>query len=57
VSDPFYYRPDPDELYCVQATGGKLVRRGPRAYFIVWTKADGEAAETPLAGPPKLKLS
>jgi hypothetical protein len=48
--EPFHIRPDPEKIYYVQPKGGKLVRRGKYAYSIVWTKPNGQAAETPLAG-------
>jgi hypothetical protein len=47
---PYTFQPDPERPYFVQPKGGKLVKRGPRAYSIVWRTPDGKEAETPIAG-------
>jgi hypothetical protein len=47
---PFCYQPDPQQERYVQPIGGALVRRGPRAWSLVWTAPGGEKRETPLAG-------
>jgi hypothetical protein len=52
---PFSYQPDPAHERYVQPLGGKLVRRGPRAWSIVWQAPSGEARETPLA-PVSLEI-
>jgi hypothetical protein len=46
----FEWRPDPGREHDVQPKGVKLVRRGPRAFSIVWRTPDGKDVETPLAG-------
>ena len=45
---PFFYQPDRDKLLFVQAKPEKLVRRGPRAFFLVGSKPDGERVEVRL---------
>lgn len=46
---PFSHQPDPARERYVQPLRGKLVRRGPRAWSIVWQTPSGETRETPLA--------
>ena len=45
---PFFYQPDPDKRFFVAATAEKLVRRGPRKYFMVGRKPDGGEVEVRL---------
>jgi hypothetical protein len=45
---PFFYQPDPRKAFFVPAKAEKLVRRGPREYFIVGTKPDGREVEVRL---------
>ena len=46
---PFFYQPDPDLERYVQPIGGALVRRGARAWSLVWELPGGDKRETPLA--------
>jgi hypothetical protein len=45
---PFYYQPDPQKPFFVPARAEKLVRRGPREYFMVGRKPDGHEVEVRL---------
>ncbi len=45
---PFFYQPDPTKPFFVPARPEKLVRRGPREYFIVGRKPDGSEVEARL---------
>ena len=50
---PFFCQPDPSEPYFVQPKPEKLVRRGPREYYIVGRKLDGSRVEARLMPPPR----
>jgi hypothetical protein len=45
---PFFYQPDPEKPFFVPARPERLVRRGPRAYFMVGRKPDGSEVEARL---------
>jgi hypothetical protein len=45
---PFFYQPDPRKAFFVPAKPEKLVRRGPRHYFMVGKKPDGREVEVRL---------
>ncbi len=45
---PFFFQPDPEKPFFVQAKAEKLVRRGPREYFLVGKKPDGREVEAQL---------
>jgi hypothetical protein len=47
---PFYDQPDPAQEYYVQPKAEKLVRRGPREYYIIARKRDGSRIEVRLLG-------
>lgn len=44
----FFVQPDPEKPFFVQPKAVKLVRRGPRAYFLVAKKPDGREVEARL---------
>jgi hypothetical protein len=48
-SEPFRFQPDPERPFFVQPKAEKLVRRGPREYYIVGRRPDGSAIETRLS--------
>ncbi len=54
--DPVYFQPD-DKPYQVQAKPEKLVRRGPRAYYLIARKSDGSRMEVRLMPANFLKPS
>ena len=45
---PFFYRPDPDREVWTAAKPVRLVRRGPREYYLVGRKPNGEEVEVRL---------
>jgi hypothetical protein len=45
---PFFFQPDPEKPFFVAAKPEKLVRRGPREYYLAGTKPDGERVEARL---------
>jgi hypothetical protein len=49
-ASPWFFQPDGEKLYFVPARAEKLVRRGPRDYFMVGKRPDGSAAEVRLSG-------
>lgn len=48
---PFFYRPDPDREAWTAAKPVRLVKRGPRHFYLVGRKPDGEEVETRLLAP------
>ncbi|HZQ90100.1 MAG TPA: hypothetical protein VFA42_08820 [Gaiellaceae bacterium] len=46
---PFFYQPDPERDYWVQAKATKLERRGQRHFVIVGEKPDGESVEARIS--------
>jgi hypothetical protein len=45
---PFFYRPDPrGDIWCA-AKPVRLVRRGPREFYLVGRRPDGEEVEARL---------
>ena len=46
---PWYSQPDPEKPFFVPATAKKLVRRGPRDYFMVGAAPDGGEVELRLS--------
>jgi hypothetical protein len=53
---PIFCRPDPEKLFFVAAKPKKLVRRGPRKFFLVGIRPDGERVEAQL-GAATLQMS
>ena len=45
---PFFYQPDPNKPCFAAARAERLVRRGPREYFMVGRKPDGREVEVRL---------
>ena len=45
---PFFVQPDAERAFWVQPKMEKLVRRGPREYFLVARTPDGHEVETRL---------
>jgi hypothetical protein len=46
--EPFWVQPDPDKPFFAQPKVERLIRRGPRDYFILGRKPDGRLIETRL---------
>jgi hypothetical protein len=46
--NPWFFQPDPEKPLFVVARAEKLVRRGPREYFMVGRKPDGREVELRL---------
>jgi hypothetical protein len=46
--DSFFFQPDPAKGVFVAAKPEKLVRRGPREYYLVGRKPDGRLVEARL---------
>ncbi|HEY3051257.1 MAG TPA: hypothetical protein VGJ40_05970 [Gaiellaceae bacterium] len=44
----WFFQPDPQKPFFVAAKAERLVRRGPRNYFMVGKKPDGSAVEVRL---------
>jgi len=47
---PFFFQPDPRTRLFAPAKAERLIRRGPRRYFMVGRKPDGGSVEVRLAG-------
>jgi hypothetical protein len=45
---PWFFQPDPQKPFFVAVKGEKLVRRGPREYFMLGKKPDGSPVEIRL---------
>ena len=45
---PWFFQPDPQKPFFVAAKAEKLVRRGPREYFMFGKKPDGSPVEIRL---------
>jgi hypothetical protein len=47
---PWFSQPDPKRKFFVPATAKRLIRRGPRHYFMVGSGPDGTEVEIRLSG-------